>query len=334
MGIFLESEKENQIAFKTTSNSISQQARSEGFFKGKPRPFCLPLDYAEENLYPPIREDALNFFRDKRISWHQGTQGKPSNHMCDSQVCCVNFLFPFATRPNELANLLKPIFPQIHHMLPVEDDLFVSFEWIGEKNYLGEKMSSNGTRTRGANFTSTDAIVMFEDINQKRQVALIEWKYTESYSSTYLGIAKSGTDRRRIYQHLLDDPNCVVDLGKLPDVDALYVEPFYQFMRQQFLAAKMEEAHELKADIVSLLHIAPRVNHDFEKITSPGLIELGKTAIDVWRNLVKPQSRFISVHTEDLFGKFVGPELKDWQDYIRTRYRWVEKYSNEINAKL
>lgn len=325
MGRFLESEKENQISFKAITDTISEPARVDGFFRGKLRPFCLPQAYAEENLYPPIREEALRFFKDKKINWHQGVDWKPSNHLCDSQVCGVNFLFPFTHKPNELAELLKPIFPQIYQMLPVEDDLYVSFEWIGEENYLGERVSSKGSRTRGANFTSTDAIVMFEDKNHQRQVVLIEWKYTESYPGIYIGISDRGTDRRNIYKHLFDDPNCVVDLEKLPDLDALYYEPFYQFMRQQFLAAKMEKAHELKADIVSLLHIAPRINEDFAKVTSPKLIQMGKTATDVWENLVKPEGRFISVNTEELFGKFISADMEDWSNYIRTRYRWIKR---------
>ncbi|HNW95883.1 MAG TPA: hypothetical protein PKW57_03800 [Anaerolineaceae bacterium] len=323
MGKFLESEKIEQIAWKATSPTISEQARGEGFFRGKFRPFCLPQQYAEENLFPPIREEALEFFREKRISWHQGSAGKPSSHLCDSQVCGVNFLFPFANRPDELARLLKPIFPNIQRMLPVEDKRYVSFEWIGEENYLEERVQRDGVRTRGANFTSLDAIVMFEDVNCKRQVVLIEWKYTESYSGNYLGIADSGTDRRQIYQHLFDNPACVVDLNKLPDLDSLYYEPFYQFMRQQFLAAKMEEARELGADHVRLLHIAPRINLDFTKITSPKLIGLGKSATEVWGNLVRVGENFISVKTEDLFLNFASAEMEDWNAYIRTRYRWV-----------
>jgi len=46
MGKFLESEKTKQLQFKTKSPTISEQAKAEGLFKGKPRPFCLPLQYA------------------------------------------------------------------------------------------------------------------------------------------------------------------------------------------------------------------------------------------------------------------------------------------------
>jgi len=242
MGKFLESEKPKQVQFKNLSATISEQAKDEGIFKGKPRPFCLPPEYAEENLYPPIRQASLAFFADHNIGWHQGQNGKPSNHLCDSQVACINFLFPFADKPGELANLLRTVFPRIDHMIPVEDGLFVSFEWIGAENYLGERASKNGNRTRGANFTSADAIVMFEDRHNKRQVVLIEWKYTESYGGNYLGFSTSGTDRWKIYQHLFDDLDCIVDMDLLPSMDVLFYEPFYQFMRQQFLAAKMEAA--------------------------------------------------------------------------------------------
>lgn len=323
MGKFLESEKPNQIRFKANSDTISERGKVDGVYKGILRPFCLPPEFAEENLYPPIRENATAFFKLNRIKWHQGYDGKPSNHMCSSQVACINFLFPFTNKPKELANLLRSVFPQIDHMSPVEDGLYVSFEWIGEKNYLGEKITRNGTRTRGANFTSADAIVMFEDKDHTREAVLIEWKYTESYSSNDLTIAKSGTDRRKIYQHLFDELDCVVNKDLLPRVDGLYFEPIYQLMRQQFLASKMEKAHELGADVVSLLHISPEANYDFKRNTSSLLSGLGDTPTEIWKRLVKPEGRFISVNTEDLFRGFITEEMQDWKHYMQERYIWL-----------
>lgn len=323
MGRFLESEKPKQVQFKHTSSTISEQARADGVFKAKPRPFCLPPEYAQENLYPPIRQTAMAFFADHHIGWHQGQDGKPSNHLCSSQVACVNFLFPFTNKPEELAILLRPVFPQIDRMIPVEDGLYVSFEWIGAQNYLGERAPKDGRRTRGANFTSADAIVMFEDRDNKRQAVLIEWKYTESYGSNYLGIAKSGTDRRKIYQHLFDDLDCIVDMDLLPGIDALFYEPFYQFMRQQFLAAKMEAAREMGAEVVSLLHISPDANEDFKRITSPALSGLGTTPTEIWKKLVKTDGRFISVHTEDLFKGFESEEMQNWKEYMQNRFTWL-----------
>lgn len=312
--------KVNQIQFKSRTKTIYDQARMDGDYRGLPRPFCLPIEYAQQNLYPPIQEAAINFFKRHNIKWHDGHGEKPSNHLCDSQVCCINFLFPFADEPTELANLIRPIYPQISRMLPVEDEMYVSFEWIGAENYLGEKVSGQVKRSRGANFTSADAIVMFEDKQNQRQIVLIEWKYTESYSATNMRFSKNGTDRLQIYQHLFEEPDCIINLNLLPTVDALFYEPFYQFMRQQFLAAKMEQSHELGADKVSILHICPEANKALMKITSPTLKDLGSSATEVWKKVLVDQEKFVSVSTESLFSSFHTSTLNDWKIYIQKRY--------------
>ncbi len=326
MGKFLESEKPKQAQFKATSPYFSEAARFDGIYKGKARPFCLPLDYAEENLFCEIQQTAPAYFASRSIKWHDGQNGKPSNHLCDSQVCCVNFLFPFADKPKALADLLRPIFPSLREMLPIEDGYYVSFEWIGQENYLGEKISRNEQRTRGANFTSADAIVMFERTDGKRQIVLIEWKYTESYGGTSLKIAKSGTDRTGIYKPLFNRDDCPFNKALLPDFDSLFYEPFYQLMRQQFLAHEMEKAQELGADVVCVLHIAPLHNTDFHKVTSASLEAIGQTAMDVWKKLTWHTERFSSVGTEQLFGNLSPeqmPEMQAWVEYIGTRYSWL-----------
>jgi len=327
MGILLESEKPVQARFKTASPYFTEATRLDGVYKRNAYPFCLPLDSAEQNLVPQIQGTAIKWFADHKIKWHDGWNGKPSNHLCDSQVCCVNFLFPFANQPDALKQLLLPLFPEIKRMLPVEDGSLVSFEWIGARNYLGEKVAAGASRTRGANCTSADAIVMFEHADHKRQVVLIEWKYTESYGGNDLKYSTGGTDRTTIYRHLVEKTDCPIYMNRIPSFDSLFFEPFYQFMRQQFLADEMEKAREMDADIVSLLHICPARNTDFRRVTSPGLSELGNSATEVWKKLVRQSDRFISVHTEDLFGPSIqspSAEMRDWAEYIRQRYLWVE----------
>lgn len=326
MGAFLESEKFKQENFKKTSPYFSDLARIDGVYKGKQRPFCLPLEFAEQNLFSEIKDIALSHFDKYQIKWHDGQNKKPSNHLCDSQVCCVNFLFPFANKPEALTEVLRPIFPELSHMLPIESERYVSFEWIGQENYLGEKISRNGQRTRGANYTSADSIVMFERADKKRHIVLIEWKYTESYGCVNLRFSGSGTDRTNIYRHLFESKDCPINKDVLPSYDALFYEPFYQLMRQQFLASEMEKAHELDADFVTLLHIAPTHNHDFQKITSRELINLGSSVTDIWKKMVNSKERFISVSTEHLFGNLSSeqmPELISWLEYIQSRYTWV-----------
>ena len=327
MGRFLESEKIKQTEFKHNSPYFSSSAQVDGVYKKKPRPFCIPRKYSDQNLYQEIRRDAIGYFARHNIKWHDGQDGQPSNHLCSSQVCCVNFLLPFSDKPDALAELLRPIFPTIQQVLPMETaGQFVSFEWIGAENYLGEKVSRSGKRTRGANFTSTDGAVMFRHQDGVKQIVLIEWKYTESYGGTSLKISKRGTDRTKIYAHLYEKEDCPLDKTKLSDFGDLFYEPFYQLARQQFLAHEMEKARELGAEKVSVLHIAPAHNGDFQKVTSPALRKLGATVMDVWNQLVRNEDRFTSVSVEKLFGGFSVrqfPALKKWWEYSRQRYSWL-----------
>ena len=326
MGEFLEQEKQRQIALKGHGHVFSAQAREPGVYRRKPRDFCLPLEHAAENLAPDIRDQAIVYFMRNKIKWHDGRTEKPSNHLCSSQVCCVNFLYPFADKPQALVELLRPIYPKIRQALPIEDDHLVAFEWIGEKNYLKEKMRGD-KRTRGAYFTSADAAVLFERTDGLRQMVLIEWKYTESYGGQYLAVSKSGTSRVDIYRHLVEDSTCPLVMDRVEDFENLFYEPFYQFMRQQLLAHKMEQAREKNAAVVSVLHIEPGLNQEFQRITSPGLRGVGNSAVEVWKRLLKNQDGFESVTTERLFGGLgAHPQLQSWWSYI------LERYSTLIRA--
>jgi hypothetical protein len=327
MGHFLNSEKHQQISFKENSLSFTPEARREGLYNGSPRAFCLPEECRSENLYVGIRSQAEDYFADHAIQWHRGTGKYPTNHLCSSQVCAVNFLFPFANHPNALVELLKPLYPAVKRALPIETTgEYVAFEWIGAENYLRERVGRGGNRTRGANCTSADAAAFIEHEDGLRHILLIEWKYTESYRSNSLALAASGTDRTAIYQHLLEDDGFVVRKDRLPGFEALFYEPFYQFFRQQSLAHKMEYSRELGADRVSLLHIAPAHNLDFREVTSPSLRPLGDTAIEVWKALLAQPDRFTSVSTESLFRPILAekhPDLREWWDYVSERYTWL-----------
>ena len=326
MARFLDAEKQRQAQFRQTTEYFSPAARQDGMYKRKPRPFCLPVEFSSENLFAAIRAEALAHFAENTVHWHDGIGQTPSNHLCGSQVCAVNFLYPFATRPNALVELLRPLYPNARRALPIErTGEYVAFEWIGEENYLREHIRGK-TRTRGANCTSADAAIFIEHNDGLRQIVLVEWKYTESYSSTPLAMAYSGTDRTAIYQHLFDDEGFVVRKDRLPSFEALFFEPFYQFFRQQSLAHKMECARELGADRVSLLHIAPAHNIDFRKVTSPALESQGDTAVGVWKAMLTQPDRFTSVSTETLFRPALAEdfsELRGWWYYVSQRYGWL-----------
>jgi hypothetical protein len=238
----------------------------------------------------------------------------------------VNFLFPFADQPEALAALLRPCFPTLTRVLPMEDTgEYVAFEWIGERDYLGEHKGMKA-RTRGANCTSADATVFMEHHDGLRQIVLIEWKFTESYGAQSIKVAASGTDRSKTYQPFLDRADCPLDVKRLVSTDDLYYEPFYQLMRQQLLAHEMELAHEKGADKVSVLHISPAANIDLRKVTSRGLRHLGDICFTIWGTLQVQSDRFRSMTTGDLFGAFTVdafPALGSWREYLHARYASV-----------
>ena len=117
-------------------------------------------------------------------------------------------------------------------------------------------------------------------------------------------------------------------MAALNTPDDLFYDPFDQLMRQQLLAHEMEHARESGADIVSLLHIAPAGNTEFQTVTSPGLTGFGDRVTDVWGRLVRTPDRFVSASTEQLFGSLPiseFPELSAWWAYICERYTWMVK---------
>lgn len=54
MSRFIESERPKQAAFKSNSRYFSDMGRSDGVYNGKPRDFCVPIEYAEQNLFSEI----------------------------------------------------------------------------------------------------------------------------------------------------------------------------------------------------------------------------------------------------------------------------------------
>lgn len=327
MGKFLESEKVRLSKFKQESGYFSNESLADGFYRTKHRSYCVPRERSSENLFSGIRNSAINYFTEYEIIWHDVINKKPSNHLCDSMVSCVNFLFSFADKPMALKELFRPLFPTIEKILPMEKDgLFLALEWIGKENYLGERGGKRGRRTRGAHYTSADAAVMFQCKDKKKQIVLIEWKYTESYSPTSLMISRSGIDRTKIYEHLFQREDFPLKKELLPSFDSLFYEPFYQFMRQQALAHEMERFRELDAEVVSLLHIAPAMNKEFQRVTSPPLAELGETVIQIWKDLQRIPNRFHSISTEEMFSRLPiqdYPALDSWWEYITSWYSWI-----------
>ena len=331
MPTFRDSEKQRYRTLKP--HLFSPAACRPGTYAGRPRDFCLADEHAAENLHGSLREEALRFFRERRIQWHKPSgPGLPSNHLCSSQVACVNALWPLARDPELLARVFGPLLPDLAEPLPfaAEQPLpdgalpFVAFEWIGTRGYLGE----SGARSRGANVTSADFAFRFRRRDGRVQLVLGEWKYTESYSKRLppperLNPTQLATYREPFARWRERQPG-------LPAYEAFFVEPFYQLMRLTLLAQEMERAAalgagELDAEVVSVVQVVPRANRAFATgITSPELVRYGCCVAAVWDALA-PAGRFAPVAAEGLLTLIeeVAPADKAaWAANLLRRYGW------------
>jgi hypothetical protein len=105
---------------------------------------------------------AKTFQKDTRLEASTFLDARGGNLVAKITAGGQNCRSPERRRPDALAELLRPVFPELRRVLPIEAGLFVAFEWIGLRNYLGESLSGQGQRTRGKYFTSADAAVLFE----------------------------------------------------------------------------------------------------------------------------------------------------------------------------
>ena len=69
---FRDREKKRYEATRHTL--FGPEASGHGTYRGISRPFCLPDDHSSHNLYDGIREEAITYFSQRSITWHDGHQ--------------------------------------------------------------------------------------------------------------------------------------------------------------------------------------------------------------------------------------------------------------------
>jgi hypothetical protein len=290
-------------------------------------PFCLPLEYAPYNLFQGIREDAMDTFRRHNIVWHSSAlPGLPSNHLCSSQVFAVNMFFPFIDKPEALAGILKPYFPDICRMLPVEDKRYIAFEWIGKTNYLNEEPKLGEHRQRGLGNTSIDLMMMYETAANEKVMLLAEVKYSESYGVSYKRFRSDGTDRFKQYEEFFYAGNSPIDRAVAPNLEDFMYEPFYQLLRHALLANQIKLAEAGKISRVQVAHFAVSQNRNLLAVTSPRFRPLGTSIYEAWRKLLKEPEGLSLVPVEALFKGFepsLHQELEPWALYMKNRYSFL-----------
>src|SRR5665213_1012920 len=141
------------------------------------------IGFENENIYSSFRQSAPEFFAARKIKWHGGVSCDSS--IVSSQVACLNCFFPFTADSLALKVWLSNLYPDLEEVLPIASTLepalpngrhpFLTFEWIGERNYLNERWGS-----RGQNCTSVDVMFRFRTVANKTHIVIAEWKYCES----------------------------------------------------------------------------------------------------------------------------------------------------------
>ncbi|MCH7945302.1 MAG: hypothetical protein IIC73_04710 [Armatimonadetes bacterium] len=327
---FGEREKNRLVALKPVL--FSRAAQPAGTYSGKPRSFCLADDRAVENIHPLVRDAMLEYFKSRGIAWHRG-EGQPTNHLCSSQVACINTLGPMMTAPDLLADAFRPYYPDLAEPLPLDADgelpggghPFLGFEWIGTQSYLGER----NWGTRGVNCTSTDFVFRFRSYDHKIHLVLGEWKYTEEYPRSLPKPADINRTRWDTYADLYSRWAAACG-DSVPPYETLFVEPFYQLMRQTLLAKEMERARgsgpgEMEADVVSVLHVSPQANREFaQRFTSPSLAQYGRTVTEAWTRIDCPE-KFLAISSESLLTSVelaAGANHAEWAEWLLLRYGW------------
>lgn len=311
---YTDTERRRATAWKSHTRTLPDEARRPAPYVGKAgsagttrHAFCLPPEHAVLNLLPEVRDLVLTFFAEERIPWHAGAGAGPSNHLLSSQVQCVNALGQMVHDPDRLVHAFGELL-QIDEVLEIEPGRHLTFEYIGPTDFFDE--APGATRTRGAHCTSVDAAFLHRRVDGVRELVLVEWKYTESYSLRRPDPAKDAVRRHR-YGTAWSAPDSPVRRDLLP-LDLVLDEPFYQLVRQQLLAHELEKAHAHGADLVRLLHVLPPANDAYQRsLVRPEHRALGATVSQVWQRLLTRPDRFTSIDP----ALFLDPRITS-QEYV------------------
>jgi hypothetical protein len=306
----------NAVAWKQATPLLPDEARHPaamiGSSSSKPYPHCLPPGFNAFNLLPNAREPALRFYATRRIPWQAGGLAGPSNNLLSSQVQCANLFAPLLSDADGVAALLDDVLP-IDSVMAWPDGEYITFEWIGERDYLAE--ARPGTqRTRGSRATSADLAVRYRSTSGSVEVALIEWKYVEGTYSPDLG---SGNHLRMArYRPHFEHPDSPIDGDKVRYED-LFINPLYQLLRLQLLAAAMERHYEHDATTVRVVLAAPIGNSAFHREVPVALRHHGDTVTAVWHEILREPDRFVTVDTAMLLRRADHGALVDRYRHLR-----------------
>jgi len=327
-------ERQRQKAERLISeeNKVFNGGKGGRYFMRSNRNFVL-MDY-EDNFYPPIKDESIEYFQKNEISWWGGK--KPTGHTLSSQIACVNHLFAIRNDKQAVLALLKSVSDDFVDVYKIETDkhtpAYIQFESVSNNDNLNE-----GQSNRGSNCTSIDALIFAKHKDKTKWLIPIEWKYTEHYNNTDKSIEdsyrkspkhKKGDEakgKERLNRYCYNEKGRLIDasnnLKSLPEYKSsiYFFEPFYQLMRQTLWAEQMinNKKEIIKADNYLHLHIIPKENEDLlhKKYKCSG-----SDMESTWRNHLKDNTKY-KIISPELFLKNIDKEkYKGLIEYLKTRY--------------
>lgn len=254
--------------------------------------YALPRPYAAHNLLPEVREPALALFEEHQIAWHQSVNGGPTNHLRSSQVQCVNALGQMITDPERIKRAFGGALDiasirDFGEIDPEERGRLLTFEFVGRGDYFSEGI------TRGSQSTSVDAAFAYVDSHGRDALALVEWKFTETYPSADRNAEAKASTRLSRYEQALRHAESPIDVDGIELTD-LFHEPIYQLVRQQLLASELERDGGVKAERVTIVHVLSPDNTAYQSsYVAPAIRGRGVPASEVWSSLLRVPDRFV-----------------------------------------
>ncbi len=302
-------------------SDLFEKAESGGEFRGVSRNFVL--QDGSYNLYKDIRKDAIDYYKNNNIKWWCLNKDA-CGHILSSQVACLNHLFPLRKDPEILKTIINTATGrEFEEILPIPkerdngEEHYIAFEVVSFDDNLKEK-----SRSRGANNTSIDALMIAKDKNQEVWIIPIEWKYTEPFSKKDMsnddrkgepqGSNGRGEKRMNRYDSLIRE-STQLNHKQLESYQGspYYQESFYQLMRQTLWAEqviKKESAKWHNAKKFFHINIIPDGNPSKEEISK-------------WKDYLTNQDLYTIIDPK----KFLEP-IKDKDkynklyDYLKKRY--------------
>ena len=322
---FKERMEDHQIEYKTKVLGIKQMGR----WRGKPYPHILPEDSWSLNLWEGISYEAIRYFAQKEIAWHN-----QKHNLVSGQILCVNLFFPLRQHFNILEAWLSRYFNDLGKVIDLD------FEYIGPpdtKDPSGYRNYFKETGGRGQNRSSADISIVWQDRAKRMNMLLLEFKFTEPdfgqcskqgnpnpnrcFSREYQTECYRTEVGRPYWEMILSNGSpfrneIVTNRNSCP-----FRYHFYQLMRNQLLAHCIQSDPEEDFKRVEFGVIYHADNEVLTRMPRP--FEGEHNPLKAWPNLLNNPNTF-HVFTVQDFLNTIEPklhgELINWRVYLKQRY--------------